>query len=215
MSRVFVGTTNPAKLHQFRSALAPAGIEVLSVGDQIELPVVAEDQLDCLGNARKKARAFAAAADLPVMAVDAALFFSGLPKDVQPGVYVRRIGGRDGVTDDEVLSYYDALCRTHGGVVEATWNFGVAVAAPDGDCFETTIEVRRNLVSPPASVRRAGFPLDSLQVDPDTGSYLAELTVSDEEALWQRTIGGPLCAFVSQLPEQVAAYPDTPTNGGA
>lgn len=44
---------------------------------------------------------------------DSGLYFDELDEKEQPGLYVRRVGGKE-LTDDEMIAYYAALARRHG-----------------------------------------------------------------------------------------------------
>jgi inosine/xanthosine triphosphate pyrophosphatase family protein len=167
------------------------------MGDPAQLPDVSEDAVDAVGNARRKAIAFAAALGAPCLAMDASLHLPDLSAELQPGVNVRRLPGRtDRPDDDEVLAYYTDLCRRHGNRLWAEWEFGFAIAWSTGRCTDRTASVQRVLVAPPSNHRRAGYPLDSLQQDPSTGRYLADFTDDEEVAMWREAIGRPLQDFV-------------------
>lgn len=193
---IYVGSTNPAKVRQLSAALIPCGVQV-GVLPVSELPDVAEDRTDAVGNARQKAIAFSAITDGACLTMDASLLLPDLPEEAQPGVHVRRLPNRTHrPDDDEVLQYYSELCLRHGGRLRARWILGFAIALPDGRCFDEAATVERLLVAPPCVRRRRGYPLDSLQREPRTGTYLAELSSDEETALWQDSIGGPLQHFV-------------------
>lgn len=46
-------------------------------------------------NAKRKALHYYRALQRPVFSEDSGLYIQGLPKEEQPGVFVRRVGGRD------------------------------------------------------------------------------------------------------------------------
>lgn len=190
---LWAGSTNPAKIRQLAAALAPAGIGVRGVSDPAVLPQVTEDCPDALGNARKKAAAFAAALGLPCLAMDASLLLPDLPSADQPGVHVRRLPGTAHLPgDEEVLAHYTLLCERNGGRLRARWVYGLAIGLPDGRLLDGTAVAQRMLVAPACGSRQPGYPLDSLQQHPATGRYLAELSEHEAAAHQAETLGEPL-----------------------
>ncbi|RJQ36718.1 hypothetical protein C4552_02380 [Candidatus Parcubacteria bacterium] len=195
MMKITVGSTNPAKIAQIRDALAPAGIDVRGITDKRLLPEVIEDQRSVQENARKKALAYAKALGELVLSVDNALFLDGLPPEQQPGMYVRRIGGREAATDTDLLRHGSELVQSLGGRTTGYWEYGICVASPEGKTWETTIRTPRVFTSEASSAIVPGYPLESIQIDPETGKYIAEMTAAEQAAFWQRTLGEPLRKF--------------------
>lgn len=144
--RILYGTTNQAKLEVMREATKSLGIEVIGLSDlKCELPVVNENGKTPLENAQIKAEVYYHAFHMPVCSCDSGLYFDELEEDKQPGIYVRRVDGKE-LTDDEMVLYYGTL---------ATEAF--------------------LLVSKPHSKRVLGFPLDSLSKDIKSGMYYYDL----------------------------------------
>jgi hypothetical protein len=178
---IVIGTSNPAKVRQCWLALAE----------------VVEDGWDAEENAARKALAYSRATGLPVLSLDYALVFEGLPAEHQPGMNVRRMRGLgERPTDEQLVDYYSALLASHGGRIRGRWEAGAAVAAPDGRVERTTILVHRMFVSQPSAVRVDGHQLASLQLADET-TYVSELNERDEEQHWQRVLGAPLRELVS------------------
>lgn len=203
---LYIGTTNPAKITQLASALAPGGV-VLQPLDPSTLPPVAEDT-DVVGNARAKATAFAAAASQPVLAMDVGLGFPDLADEYQPGTHVRRVPGVGGrPSDEQVLTHYSRLCAEHGGSIRAVWSYGFAIGLPDGRSFGAETAVERQMVTPASAEGRPGYPLDSLQKDPVTGRFISEYSGIDAQEMWHRTIGTPLLSFVSATMASITTQP--------
>src|SRR5579875_1283443 len=101
---VLIGTTNPAKFVRYsgllKDAFSPQPVHVVSLLSlECEIRVV-EDGHTATENARKKARTYADTCGLPTLAIDEALEIPGLAPEDQPGVRVRRYGGRER-TDEE------------------------------------------------------------------------------------------------------------------
>lgn len=197
MKKLVMGTTNEAKITQIGAALAPADIHVEGVPDKKMLPDVIEDGTTAQENARKKAIAYSKALGRTVISMDNALFLDGLAPEDQPGIHVRRIGGTLAATDEELLDHAVALVESLGGTATGYWEYGVCIADPSGKVSETTIRTPRIFTSKrcPKSIPR--YPLESIQTDPETGKYIPDMSEEEQAAFWQRTLGAPLCAFVS------------------
>lgn len=199
MKKLIMGTTNPAKIAQVCDALVSAGIQVEGVADKKLLPEVAEDGTTVQENARKKAVAYAKALGQTVISMDNALFLDGLVPEDQPGIHVRRIGGSFAATDAELLDHGAALVESLGDNVTGYWEYGICVADPSGKILETTLRTPRVFTSKRSDKSVPGYPLESIQIDPETGKYISEMTSEEMAAFWQRTLGAPLCAFVSSI----------------
>ncbi|MDP2685163.1 MAG: non-canonical purine NTP pyrophosphatase [bacterium] len=199
MKELTFGTTNEAKIKQIRGALAPAGIEVNGVANKSVLPEINEDGKTANENARKKALAYAKALGKTVFSMDNALYINGLTDDKQPALNVRRIGGLTATTDEEMIEYYSKLIDSLGGKAEGYWEFGICIATPEGDYKETTIKSPRTFVSTPTTNRQAGYPLESIQIDPASVKYIADMTQPEQDIFWQQAIGEKLLEFVKSV----------------
>ena len=199
IKELIFGTTNEAKIKQIRGALAPAGIDVNGVINKTVLPEVVEDGKTANENARKKALAYAKALGKTVFSMDNALYINGLPDDKQPALNVRRIDGKTATTDEEMIEYYSKLIESLGGKATGYWEFGICIATPEGKYKETTIKSPRNFVSTPTTNRQAGYPLESIQIDPATNKYIADMTQQEQDIFWQQAIGEKLLEFVKSV----------------
>lgn len=65
-------------------------------------------------NAKRKALHYYRALQRPVFSEDSGLYIQGLPKEEQPGVFVRRVGGRT-LTDEEIRAHYKGIAKRLGG----------------------------------------------------------------------------------------------------
>ncbi len=197
MLKIIIGTKNQAKLKQIQGALAPLQMNVLGLPSDRKLPQVVEDGQTARENAKKKALTYAKTLNQPVLSMDNALYFKNLPKEQQPGINVRRIQARtDRPTDNELLSHYSKLVKNLGGNVKGHWEFALCYAMPDDTTRETTILSPRVFTNKISPKRIAGYPLESIQIDPTTNKYISEMNQQEQDQFWQRTIGQPLCEFV-------------------
>lgn len=199
MKTLTIGTTNPAKIAQIKDALSSLSIVVDGVVDKTLLPTVVEDGHTVQENARKKALAYACALGRTVLSLDNALFLDGLSPEAQPGVHVRRIGGTEAATDAELLQHGIALITSLGGKATGYWEYGVCIANPDGEFWELTLKTPRVFTSAPSQRIVSGYPLESIQIDPETNIYISEMSTEERATFWQRTLGKPLAEFVGNV----------------
>src|SRR5262245_41797059 len=133
---ILIGTTNPAKFDRYRTILSQcSGIEVVAPNhNHAALPIV-EDGPTAEANARKKARAYAAATGMPALSVDEALHVDAFPPEEQPGTNVRRyLGVR--ATDEELLAAFLAkIAPIPPDRRTVTWIYAICLALPDGREF--------------------------------------------------------------------------------
>ena len=173
---LLLGTSNPGKIEDWRAMLGHLALEIL---DPVQLGLtvdVVESADTAEENARIKALAYFAASGIPTFSLDAALRIDGLPAERQPGVHVRRIGGAESATDAEMVDYYSALLEKLGARAAGEWTLGIALARDRDHVYSERLTNRTTFVSTPSRARVAGHPLQSLQIDPVTGVYFAEMT---------------------------------------
>lgn len=176
--KLLYGTGNPAKLISMRRRLAELDMEVAGPKDLgLELPKVEEDGNTPLENARKKAEAYYRAFGIPVFSCDSGLYIDNLPERLQPGVHVRRIGGKY-LDDREMLEYYAGLARQYGDLT-ARYRNAVCLVMDRERIYSAMEESMASeafiITSRPHPNRKEGFPLDSLSVDIRTGKYYYDL----------------------------------------
>ena len=180
-TRLLLGSSNPGKIEDWRAMFDHLALEIFDPV-QLGLAVDAVESADTAEeNARIKALAYFAASGIPTFSLDAALRIEGLPAERQPGVHVRRIGGADSATDAEMVDHYSALLGKVGGRAAGEWTLGIALV-PDRHHVHTARLINRTtFVATPSPARVPGHPLQSLQIDPATGRYFAEMTPAEHE----------------------------------
>jgi XTP/dITP diphosphohydrolase len=192
-----IGTGNPAKIEAVRAALEPLALTVKGTGELGVSLHVEEDGQTAQENARKKARAYAKALGRPVLSIDNALYLDGLPGDQQPGIDTRHVPGHAGrATDEVLLHFYAETVKRLGGRATGYWEYALCIADASGRTFEATTRSRRTFVSEPSRAMVPGYPLESIQIDPESGKYIAEMTQGEQAAFWQKTVGQALRDFV-------------------
>ncbi len=181
--KILYGTTNKGKLQAMRMALEPFDIELIGLQDiKSEFPSIDENGKTPLENAALKAKAYFAAFHMPVFSCDSGLYFDELKEEEQPGLFVRRINGRE-LTDDEMILHYADLAKCHGGRITGRYRNAIYFIM-DEDHHYSSMDISNAtepfiLVTEPHKKRVEGFPLDSLSIDIKTGKYYYDLEEKD------------------------------------
>jgi len=197
IKELIIGSTNPAKINQIKGVLSPLNLEISDISN-LELPEIIEDGKTAQENARKKAIGYAEFLNKPVLSMDNSLYFDSLPESKQPGINVRRINGINRATDNEMLDYYPKLVSELGEQINGRWEFAICVATPE-KFFETIIISPRIFTSKKSSIIIPGYPLESIQIDPETNRYISEMTQTEQDVFWQKSIGEKLQAFIKSI----------------
>lgn len=181
--KLLYGTTNNGKLQAMKNALKDFDIELIGLNDmEGELPKIKEDGATPLENAKIKARAYFEAFHMPVFSCDSGLYFEELSDAEQPGLHVRRIGGKE-LTDEEMIEHYSTLAKKHGGEITGRYRNAIYFILNEDRHFSSMdMSIATEpfvLVTKPHKKRVKGFPLDSLSVDIATGKYYYDLDVKD------------------------------------
>ena len=181
--KILYGTTNQGKLLAMKKSLEGLDIELISLYDvEGELPKINENGKTPLENAEIKARAYFEAFHLPVFSCDSGLYFDELAEEEQPGIHVRRVGGKE-LTDEEMTEYYAALAAKHGGRITGRYRNAIYFILDENHHYSSMdMSIATEpfiLVTKPHTKRVPGFPLDSLSVDIATGKYYYDLETKD------------------------------------
>jgi|GEM_PF-243476 len=177
--KLLYGTNNPAKIEVMRKCLKEIGIDIIGLSDiPREIKDNAPEDGDTpLENARQKAHYYYNMLRMPVFSCDSGLYIDELPDSLQPGVHVRTINGTY-FTDEEMLDYYSGLAKTYGDLTSRYKN-SICLIVDENHIYERmdeSIESEPFLItSKPHSIRKPGFPLDSLSVDKKSGSYYYDM----------------------------------------
>jgi len=180
--KLLYGTGNPAKLSLMRSRLKQLDIELIGLNDlRAEgkvIPKIAENGNTPLENARLKAAAYYEAFHIPVFSCDTGLYFDNVPDEVQPGVHVRNVNGKC-LSDDEMIDYYSGLVKIYGNLV-AKYKNAICFVLDDVHIYEAmepSMESEKFILTdkPHSTIRKEGFPLDSISLDIKTNKYYYDL----------------------------------------
>ncbi|MBQ8816656.1 MAG: hypothetical protein IJZ84_05185 [Lachnospiraceae bacterium] len=191
--KLLYGTGNPAKLEAMKRRLAPLGIELLGLRDlqreladmgdrEVRMPQIEEDGSTPLENAVKKATAYYEAFGIPVFSCDSGLYIDNIPEEKQPGVHVRTVNGKY-LNDDEMLAHYIGLAKQYGDL-RARYRNAICLVMDAEHIYEAMEESMASepfLITtvPHCSIRKKGFPLDSISLDIKTGKYYYDLSADE------------------------------------
>lgn len=182
--KLLYGTMNQGKLHFMRRRIEKLGLEIYGLSDIKEpIPNVEETGNSPLVNARLKAETYYKAFGVPVFSCDSGLYLEGVPEELQPGVHVRRVNGKN-LSDEEMISYYGGLAKKYGPL-RARYKHAICLIFSEEERYESMEETLWGspflIVDTPHKKRIPGFPLDSLSVDIGTGLYFHEKDIADED----------------------------------
>ena len=180
--KLLYGTGNLAKLSAMRNRLEQLDIELIGLNDMRAegkiVPKVIEDGNTPLENARLKAMAYYEAFQIPVFSCDSGLYFDNVPDEVQPGVHVRNVNGKC-LSDDEMIDYYSGLVKAYGNLV-ARYRNAICFVMDNTHIYEAmepSMESEKFILTdkPHSTIRKEGFPLDSISLDIKTNKYYYDL----------------------------------------
>lgn len=177
--QLLYGTYNPAKLAMMKRHIGTLDVQLIALSDlAYPPPDVEETGVSPLENARLKATAYCKATGHVTLSADSGLYIDGLADAQQPGEHARRMQGAR-MDDEAMIGYYASLAASLGGKAVARYRNALCIAFPDGrtiERFDESVASRPfYLVEKPHAKRAAGFPLDSLSVDIESGQYYHDL----------------------------------------
>lgn len=130
IQKIFLATHNPGKIERFKlileqvEAVTTFKIQIVTPKDLgLAKFEVEENGKDEQENAYIKAKAYFEALPndqkMPCFASDTGCYFEGVLADEQPGQMVRRIVGKgESATDQDLVDFYQKLCRKYGGQIK-------------------------------------------------------------------------------------------------
>lgn len=201
--KLLFGTGNQAKLSVMRKRLSKFEIELIGLNDLKadgkEIPIVTENGITPLENARLKSFAYYEAFQMPVFSCDSGLYFDKVPDEIQPGVHVRNINGKR-LSDEEMVTYYTGLAKKYGDLTAEYRNAICFVMDKEHiyESFEPDLYSERFIITnkPHSAIRKKGFPLDSISMDMKTGKYYYDLA---DEGLEQFAVEDGVLKFFERV----------------
>ena len=144
---------------------------------------VIEDGLTPEENAIKKATEYYNVAKIPTIAEDSGLYIDKFSPDEQPGLFVKRVNGIEGLTNEEILKHYIDKLNKYGGESLASYHTGVCLIDEDGKVYSNLLEETKFLLTSKvdeASIGK-GNVLDCISYDLDAKKYFAHRTEEDRK----------------------------------
>lgn len=177
--KILYGTTNLAKLQSMIETLKDLDIEIIGLNSiDIEKDFISETGNNPLENARIKALEYYKKAKMPVFSCDSGLYIKGIKEEQQPGVYVRRVNGKE-LTDEEMIEYYGGIASQNGGQVLAQYENAICLVLDEKHIYEYQgNEISSEefmIVDKPHPRKIKGFPLDSLSVEKESKKYYLDM----------------------------------------
>jgi len=185
--KLVVATHNEGKVREFRTLLAPFGLELVSAGE-LDLPEPEETGTTYEANAILKAQAAATASNLWALSDDSGLSVYALDGD--PGIYSARWAGPDKNFDDAMVKVHTSLMEKGAmapGLRTAAFVATLCLANPEGEhvCFEGRAE--GTLVWPPRGAQ--GFGYDPMFQPDGHMRTFGEMSEAEKHAWSKDTIG--------------------------
>ena len=119
---------------------------------------------------------------MPTIGMDDTLYLEGVPDELQPGLFVRRVNGK-ALNDEEMIEYYTSLVKKYGvdNKLNCKWVYGLAVIDKSGcesaytwykDDFYMT-DISSDIINP-------GYPLNTISKYKKIDKYFTD-KLSEEE----------------------------------
>ena len=182
--KILYGTTNESKINHMKEMIEELGIEIIGLKEAGKTSIkIVEDGETPLENAEKKARGYFKEFKSPVFACDTGLYLEGLKDEDQPGVNVRRVGGKE-LSDDEMIEHYSGIARKNGGEIIGWYENAIYLILDEETEFSyqgTEISSEKFIISEKICKKKLpGFPIDSLSKEIQSGKYYLEIDNESE-----------------------------------
>jgi XTP/dITP diphosphohydrolase len=182
--RIALATKNPHKLRELARICADWPVTWVSVEnhDPAAFPDVAETGATYLENAALKARAVAAALDLPALADDSGIEVDGLGG--APGPRSARYAGEHATDEGNLRALIEAIRGVPGSGRTARYRCVAALATPDGALVHTEGTCEGTLRTSPAG--GGGFGYDPIFEPVGRDVTMAELSDDQKDRISHR-----------------------------
>ncbi len=192
--RLVLATRNPGKIREFNRLLAPGGVTVAPLPDEVELPPEDGDTFEA--NALPKARTAAAATGRAAIADDSGI--EAVALNGRPGVRSARYAG-DGASDAENL---DKLLREAPAGSGLRYVCALAYVDPASGAEEVFFgTVSGRLAEDPRGTRGFGYDPAFVPDGDYGGRTMAELSDAEKDAISHRAVAAR--RLLSWLPGRV------------
>ena len=149
---------------------------------------VVEDGKTPEENAIKKAKSYYNAVHMPVIAEDSALYIDKFSEEDQPGLFVKRVNGREDLTDEEILDYYIKKLTEYGNESLAGYHTGVCLIDSEGNIYSDVIKETKFLLTTKLHKKKSekGGVLEPLSFDLEANKYFEERTEEDKKKHYEK-----------------------------
>jgi XTP/dITP diphosphohydrolase len=185
--KLIYGTYNPSKLESMKKMLNGSdiyitGLEALGM----EIKEAEETGKDPLSNAEQKAMFYYKQIEKPIFSCDTGLYFEEASEEDQPGVFIKRIHGKE-LAYREMVDYYSNLAAGYGGRLTAYYKNSICLIMNENNIYkydgEDICSEKFYIIDKPHKKYREGFPLDSLSVEMNSMKYYYDLEGNKSESL--------------------------------
>jgi leucyl-tRNA synthetase/predicted alpha/beta hydrolase family esterase len=195
--KILVATNNPKKVERLRNIIADYGLGIeLLTPKEAGLSVEVEEGDDVSANAKKKAEAYRAQTNLPVIGMDSGFAIAAYPELTAARVRRNALGELDekSLSQAEVAKlmqeYYQSLVRESGKQqLSAQWFDALALSLPNGQTQLATgvrnVQLMAEMSTGPVDVN---VPLNSVVMSEKLGKYASELSPSEELLYIEATV---------------------------
>ena len=176
--KILIASTNLGKIKIYKEICDELNLYTTSlneIGVNVDIEETGETEIQ---NAELKAKAYHEITGLPVIANDSGLIIDKFSKEDQPGVLVRRFGGKE-LTDKELLSVFVEKLTEVGG--ESTGHYNVALSLIDsrGKITSKVFNPKKYFINKPSEIIIKGIPLSSISYDKSLNKYESEMTMKE------------------------------------
>ena len=182
--KLLFATGNGYKLALMKRRMSVfSDLEIVSPKDLNVKVNVVEDGKTAGDNAIKKAEAYYKVTGLPTIAEDSGLYIDKFTDEEQPGLFVRRVNGRDDLSDEAVFAYYFNKIADLGGESKAHYFSGVALVDSEGNIHSTIFNENDFLLTTKlynGEIVKGGI-LEPMSYDIQAHKYFDERTPEEEE----------------------------------
>ncbi len=179
LKKIVVATRNPAKKERFKRLLGKIAEEALSLEDFNFVGKPEESGGNAEENAKIKALYYFKNLNLPVFSEDESLFVDFLPAEQQPGVFVRRVNGKE-LSDQELLSYWKSIIsKVPKEKRSGRWHIAYCLVGLQKEPIIITIDHPIIFFDIPLDKIPTGWPLNNIQGPVKFGKPESELTTEE------------------------------------
>jgi len=183
MHKILIATHNQGKLKRYKNLFSDfIDLDIVSLQD-LNINIKIDEPFDNpKDNSIFKAKEYAKISFLPTIAIDEALTTNFLPKNEQPGVFVRRFNkDKRELSDVEVLDIWKKIDKVYlGQNRQFIWDFRLSYYNPENNILKTAKAVQKDYFTDIFSDKiNSGYPMSSFLVPDGYTKPYVELNQED------------------------------------